>query len=428
MKRKKILLITRECLRLDSNEGNVLINLFGGGEFELANIYCKDGLPDVDICEGRYFQLTDRMALENILHHTAVGQRTSVTENNQFDKTLPKIRYSFFQKHNWEMFYLFRELIWQMADLANEELYKFVREFSPDIIFAPLCPSRYALRVQRMVMDATDCPCITYFYDDIYSLKQLHFFPIYWLNRILLRGAINKNLRRCQMVYTMSEQQAKEYEKLIHRKLEILRKPSGNQWECESAKHDGIRIIYAGGTYWGRDRTLVEVARTVRKLHQTGIDVTFDIYTNSPMNRRILRKLNDGICCKVHKAIPFQELVTEYSKSDIALHVESFNKKNALFIRLSFSTKIVDCLSSGCAVMAICPKDNSGWQYLRDEDAADCVDSVRDIEQRLVRLVGDRDYREKLRANAKVCARNNHNRDMIVTVLKEQLDALMRKE
>ncbi len=51
---------------------NVLINLFARTGYELANIYCKPGLPDNDICT-RYFQLTDKMALDNILHGTPMG-------------------------------------------------------------------------------------------------------------------------------------------------------------------------------------------------------------------------------------------------------------------------------------------------------------------------------------------------------------------
>lgn len=39
----KILLITRECLRSDSNEGNTLLNLFAGLPVRLSNIYCKPG-------------------------------------------------------------------------------------------------------------------------------------------------------------------------------------------------------------------------------------------------------------------------------------------------------------------------------------------------------------------------------------------------
>lgn len=424
----KILLVTRECLRLDSNEGNVLISIFGGGEFELANIYCKGEFPDVDVCQGRYFQLTDRMALDSILHHKPMGQYVSVEDDASTSVNANGGQYSFFQKHNWEIFYLLREMIWQMADIRNEELFRFVEDFAPDIIFAPLCPSRYALRVHRLVMGATNCPCVTYFYDDIYSLKQLRFSPIYWLNRFLLRGAINKNLKCCDVVYTMSEQQAQEYEKLIHRKLEVLRKPSGDQWTMNVIPHEGIRIIYAGGTYWGRDKTLVEVARTVRKLRGEGQNVLLDIYTNSPMSRRIHKELQDGICCKVHKAIPFQQLVEEYAKSDIALHVESFEKKYAMSIRLSFSTKIVDCLSSGCAVMAICPGNNSGWQYLNDENAAVCVDNIRDIGTQLTHLVKDADYRTKMSRNAKKCACNNHKRDTIVAMVTEQFKAMLSEQ
>lgn len=74
MGKLRVLLITRECLRTDSNEGNVLFGLFSGIDAECANIYCKPGLPDNSLCGG-YFQLTDKMALENILHRKPMGRR-----------------------------------------------------------------------------------------------------------------------------------------------------------------------------------------------------------------------------------------------------------------------------------------------------------------------------------------------------------------
>ena len=78
MQKLKVLLITRECLRTDSNEGNVLLNLFEGLPVELANIYCKPGIPNSVQC-SRYFQLTDRMALENVLRHTPMGREVQLS-------------------------------------------------------------------------------------------------------------------------------------------------------------------------------------------------------------------------------------------------------------------------------------------------------------------------------------------------------------
>ena len=128
----RVLLITRECLRTDSNEGNVLINLFENQPMELANIYCKPGVPDKDICQGRYYQLTDKMALNYVLKRKEMGQivdaeeaGSEVVKTQKAQKENKKF-YDFFRGHNWEIFYLGRELLWDLADFRNEKLDAFV--------------------------------------------------------------------------------------------------------------------------------------------------------------------------------------------------------------------------------------------------------------------------------------------------------------
>ena len=112
-----------------------------------------------------------------------------------------------------------------------------------------------------------------------------------------------------------------------------------------------------------------------------------DVYSNSFLNKRQLKCLNDGINSTVHKAISLSELNDIYSKSDIALHVESFDLKNRLAVRLSFSTKIIDCLASGCATVAICHKSQSGFQYLKTNDVALCCDNLNQLEQLLNTII-----------------------------------------
>lgn len=407
----RVLLITRECLRTDSNEGNVLINLFENQPMELANIYCKPGVPDKDICQGRYFQLTDKMAFNNVLKHEKMGEIVAAEQTNLETQNAQKENkkfYDFFRGHNWEIFYLGREILWSMADFQGEKLDSFIETFSPDVIFAPLCYSRYVLRLHQYVIKRANCPAVTYIYDDLYSLKQLRFSPIYWLNRFLLRAEIRRSLPYYKFAYTMTEQQAVEYERMLDIPMKVLRK-AGPSAEIEKVPHEGIRIIYAGGTYYGRDKTLTYVADAVRSLNQQGVRIQLDIYTSSPIKAKLKKKLDDGECCYLHGVVPFDELQKIYAASDIALHVESFEKKNALLTRLSFSTKIVDCLASGCAVVAICPNINAGWQYLRDEKAALCIDDVRQVADKLGDVIKNSELRNDLLLCARRCLEMNHN-------------------
>ena len=350
----RVLLITRECLRTDSNEGNVLLGLFSGIDAEYANIYCKPGLPDNSLCGG-YFQLTDKMALENILHRKPMGRRVQCENGINAAQTAEVEKrgfYDFFRRHNLPVFYAARECLWSMADFRSGELDSFVRGFAPDVIFAPLCYSMYVLAVQRYVISLAGCPAVTYIYDDLYSLRQISFSPVYWLCRFRQRRLIRKTLPFYRFAYTMCAQQAREFGRYFDIPMRVLPKCAGAVQQPERPADGTVRLIYAGGVYYGRDKTLAAVAGAVRELNAAGMSARLDVYTSSPLKKAAAAALDDGQYCFVHAAIPADDLRRAYAQSDIALHVESFDKKNALITRLSFSTKIVDCLASGCAVLA----------------------------------------------------------------------------
>lgn len=422
----RVLLITRETLSAASNEGNVLLNLFSGQPMEFANIYFKSDLPDNDLCAGRYFQLTDAMAAKKLLRREPMGRQVGAgaqAVSGAASQAKSKGFYDFFRKHNWTLFFMAQELLWSLAGFRSEALDRFIEDYHPDVIFAPLCYSRYVLSVQRYVIEKAGCPAATYLYDDLYSLRQWRLSPLYWIHRFLQRRAIRKTLPFYNTVYTMSDQQAAAFQSLLHIPVRVLRKP-GPEIPIVSHPHQGIRLIYAGGTYYGRDDTLALVADAVRKLRAEGQDVRLDIYTGSPQRRELQSRLNDGAASFVHEAIPFARLQEEYAKSDIALHVESFQRKYALLTRLSFSTKIVDCLASGCAVLAVCPEMNAGWQYLRDEEAACCVSGSSGIEEAVRSLVLNAALRRQLAARAAGCLARNHDEDIIKKDLYKSLLAL----
>jgi len=424
----KVLLITRECLRTDANEGNVLLNLFQDLPIELANIYCKPGLPDTELC-GSYFQLTDRMALENILRHTPMGravQPVGAHESQAVSAEKENKRfYDFFRRHNLTLFHCARELLWKAADFKSPALASFICEFKPDVIFAPLCYSMYVLAVHRHAIGLAGCPAVTYIYDDIYSLKQFRLSPLYWINRLIQRRIIRKTLPYYQFAYTMTQQQADEYSRMLPIPMRVLRKCADvpDMTPKKQAPHDGARLIYAGGVYYGRDKTLARVAESLRALNAEGRRARLDIYTSSPLSAAMRKQLDDGSVSFVHPVVPFDELQALYGESDIALHVESFRLKYALLTRLSFSTKIVDCLASGCAVLAICPDINAGWQYLLSEDAAVCVCREDDISSAVRGLIESPAQKDEYARKALDCLQRNHRRQDIGRALQNDLEA-----
>lgn len=409
MKKLRVLLITREPWRDDSNEGSVLSGWFEDQPMELAQIYCKPGAPQNRCCE-RTFQLTDRMALENLLRRTPMGRCVSpadgVSDAPAAADAENKSFYDFFRKNNWAGFHLFRECLWSLANWKSEALERFVDDFSPDVVFAPLCYNRYVMDIQRWAAKRAGAPMVGVIWDDLYSLRQWRFSPLYWLNRMMQRSCVRKTASDCRYLYALCDEQARVFAKQLGCEVRALPKAEA---VCaapaqDAGLRDGVRLIYAGGVYYGRMKTLQRIVEALKKLNAKGLRCRLDVFTSSPGTEALKA---DGVC-DVHPTISMERLRREYASSQIALHVEGFDRRNAWLTQYSFSAKIVDCLASGCAVLAACPSVNLGLQYLRAQDAAVCVDESGRLEEAAERLVSDAGYRRDYARKAVACVETKH--------------------
>ena len=62
----KVLIISAEVWKNNTNGGNVLSNLFEGMDAEFAQIYCNPGIPQNFVCK-KYYQMTDFMMINNLI-------------------------------------------------------------------------------------------------------------------------------------------------------------------------------------------------------------------------------------------------------------------------------------------------------------------------------------------------------------------------
>lgn len=390
---------------------------------ELAQIYCKPGLPENKCCK-RFFQLTDKMAAKNLLKGEPMGaviepDTQSKADSEHTTEQEKKSFYDFFRRHNWASFFLAQECLWGVANWKSKALETFVDDFHPDVIVAPLCYSRYVMAIQRWVAERLKKPMVGIIWDDLYSLNERHISPIYWLNRFLQRRSVEKTVKMCSRLYTLSPQQAEAFQQQFDRPFGVLPKV-GVQQEETTAPADTVRFLYAGGIYYGRKDTLAQIAETLARLNQQGYPCRLDVYTNSPD----AQSLEAYGACYVHAAVPAQELRQLYAASHVALHVEGFERSFAQKTRLSFSSKIVDCLSSGCAVLAVCPEGNCGFRYLIAQDAALCVDNRNDIADTLFSLVKNPEEIKYWQKKALQCATEKHESSRVRMLIREELESL----
>ena len=386
----RILVISKEAWRDEQNGGNVLTNMFSSfPDSEFAQIYCNEQEPNNTICR-KYYQISDRMMVDSILHKTKAGREIiydhvptdTVATTESFKAAASKL--------GGNIKRILRELVWDMGKWNTHEIVSFAKAFNPDIIFAPCYGNHYMQKLTVMVHDAINKPVISYISDDFYTNGQFRFSIIFWINHFLLRKRTRKTFKHYSLVYTMTDEQKAQCERDFGANMKILRK--SGEFNARYLKNDvntPIRFVYAGGIYLNRWKTLGALADAMRKINADGIKCVLDIYTNNPLTEQMQQAIDDGLTARVHIAVSMADLKDIYHHSDIALHVESFDMVNRHAVRMSFSTKIIDCMDSGCAVMAICDKKQAGGAYLRRNDCAICVNDLSELESTLKAIISN---------------------------------------
>jgi hypothetical protein len=167
----------------------------------------------------------------------------------------------------------------------------------------------------------------------------------------------------------------------------------------------------------------MELVRTLRQLNSQTLRAQLHIYTGTQLDRKSLALLNDGTHSIVHGLITPQQLVEQYRASDVAIHCESFGLKYRLMTRLSFSTKIIDCFQSGCAILAIAWAEHTGIKCLQREDAAICVTDLKELPLAIRRIVEHPELIQEYAVKAYECEKRNHN---IAEIQRKLYEAFVR--
>ena len=393
----KILIVSYESWRETNNGGNVLSNIFSAfPDAELAQIYCSGEEPQNGLCR-KYFQISESLLLTKEKGRALPERDYGARHAEESEPIEGRINHRIpAPLKNAAL--LARETMWSVFHWKTQALEQFVRAFQPDLIFAPCYYYYHVSMVALHVKHIAGCPMISYISDDNYSLKRLCFAPSFYINRLITRKWIRRMFAESALIYTMTELQKREYEAIFHRPMKVLCKYA--EFAARSRPvGDPIRFIYAGNLQLNRWRILEELADALAEISAAGVKAQLHIFSGTQLRDHVMKKLNDGTNAVFHGQVPYQELEAEYRASDVAVFAESFDLKNRLLTRLSFSTKIIDCLNSGCAVLAVGPETHAGMTYLRENDAAICVNSIRDLKQ-TVRRIAERpeligEYAEK---------------------------------
>lgn len=422
----RILLLTSEEWNDYTYSNGVLTNWFSGFDAEFAQVYTSPGVPNNKICH-RYFQITDGDMARSIIYGIKAGhviQMPSTEEGLNASKINAKRRgiYGFMKKlslHLHTFVVLLRDFIWLNGRYNIDGLRLFIDEFRPDIIFSPRYASPKMMRLEKIVHKLTDTPMVAFTADDEASLLQYSLSPFFWLRRLWIHHMFGQHVRGLYRHYWMfSEEQARDYSNQYGLATSTLYK-CGDFPDCLVPQKVGkpIHMVYAGRLYCNRWKTLAEIGKVLKTINVKGERIILDIYTTEVVTKKQQKALSADNSVFIHEGVTPTELVDIYKNADIALHVEALDKKYRLATRVSFSTKIIDLMASTCAIMAICWEKHAGYQYLKKNDAAICIDCYSQLLPTLLNIVENPNIISEYAQKALSCGRLNHSR----TIIQEQI-------
>ena len=419
----KILVISQPAWNDQNNTGNTLSNFFSDTPFEFANLYFGGEKPNNHLCK-RYYQISDFDVLNHWIKRKPLGRAFKL---ESIDASGPSLdtRALEIKAKTYSNFYtqLMRELMWKCTRIVNKQLIQWIDDFHPDLFYAPTFGNFHMLRIVRQIADTfPNIPIISDISDDHYFRFSKERNPIrYFFFFFLLRRSLLKTFKRYLLLYTMTDTQQQLYQPLLKAPIKIMRKKALFNYR-QTNKNTPIRIIYAGGLYLGREDVLIKLIEVLTKINRESIKITLDIYSNSETKETLTLYTKNLNFVHLHTAVDYPSLMNIYKQSDIALLLESFDPTIAKQTRMSFSTKIVDALQSGCAILAIGPDSNAGFHYLESNNAAIIINSTSLIEKKLIDCIRQLD---KLKENSYLLCKKNHDKTMVTNQMMDDFNAII---
>jgi len=410
----KILILSNTAWNNNNSFGNTFSNLFDDmPDIEIANIYCRADHPNNNIVK-KYYQITEKSLIANLKNtKTPSGKEIFVDSNDIGSLNVSEQNvFNYMRKNRLQIFFRLRDLIWKIGRWKSADLEKFIIDFNPDIIYLPIYYSNYLCEIGRYLKEKLQIPMIGHITDDIYTLKQIRFSPLYWLNHFKIRRKVKWLVKHCEFVDTFSDIQKNEYEKIFNIPFNIRYKYADIIDNLPKAEfHFPIKFVFTGNISSGRWKTLSKLGNVISSYNKKEKKFELDIYTATPLNKKMKKSLNIPGAINFMGEIPYEKVKMVQSSADILVHAENFALKEALSVRMSFSTKIIDYLSKGKCIFAIGPGNITSIDYLIKNDAAIVASTFEDIETKIKDIYNDFSIINKYGEKSWECAKRNHPKE-----------------
>lgn len=398
---------------------------------KIASLYLR-AIRSKSPCCNRYFHIYEERVMKSIFHpclqtgeayfYSADNDRETTNVSDLQEKE--KERYAkYSKKRSW--FNMFaRELVWKIGHWKSKELKQFIDDYNPEVLIFPIESYIHLNRINKYIIKKKHPTVIGFFNDDNFSYKQSKELG-YKLHRFWLRHSVKWLVRHCDTVFAVCPKMKRECDKEFGINSIVLSKPMVCDTEFAPYQpHTPIRLLYAGKLYINRDKTIISIAKAIKKINENGVKVVMDVFSGSVLTQETINEIECSPASQFRGEIPYSQVFEEMKQSDVLLFVEDLSNEN-MAARLSFSTKITDLFGSGKCTWAIGNGDLGPVEYIKEKDAGFVSTSVEEIYSTLTSIVEQPEMISEFARKGYECGQKYHNVDNLVEVFE---DAIMKNK
>lgn len=408
----RILVVSHNVFSKTESMGKTLSGYFDCFKnADIVQFYIHPKVPTrSDICT-KYFRITDIDAIKSIITRKC-GEEFSIrdndyNENNLITDNLKVTKIYQKSRSRTPFTYFARNFIWSLSAWNNKKFKKWLDDFAPEAVFFASGDYAFMYKIALKIAKERKIPLYVSCMDDYYFYnKNSDKFGGKIMHKYLMKY-VNKTMTYATAIFSICDKMTKDYSELF--KIPTYTLHTGTSIDKPFAKNSkSNKISYIGNLGYNRHLQLVSIGRALLKVQSDNKPSYIDVYS-AEEREEVLSLLNPENGINFHGRISAEEVKKVMADSMILIHTESFDKSIRQTVAYSVSTKIADSLASGTCLMAYGPSEVASISYLKDNNAAFCIDENDDLVSKLRTIIDSEELRSMYVNNALELANKNHN-------------------
>ena len=399
---QRVLIISKNVLSETNNNGKTILSFFSDLPTDsVCQLFFSDEKPA--IAGYRYYKYSDKDQIRGILDKNKRGYSISPSPDDKPSRKEKKKEYG-------PLMRILREILW-LFPWRSDQLNEWLHDFMPTIVFFVGGNSCYTCRISREIVKEFDCRYVVYITDD-YLIKRKKDSLFGRILRAINRNCFLRSVKESDCFLTISDYMKETYKNIFGIESIVAVNMPDPMYVEEyrlSDSSEGIRMVYAGSIYYGREDVLGEISNAVEAISSSGLEVSFDIYTNITPSEESLKNMVRGSHTHYGGSLDKEQLIKTLNKADVLVFVESFAEEQIEKTKYSLSTKIPEYLSLKKPIFAVGPADISSMRYI--SETAMCSFGQEEICSKLKQLLSSKQTMDYLAQKGYQKYLNNHASD-----------------